>query len=662
LELPFAHKEKNLKKPKKLKIPVNPPIKIKEKNYNRGLTVEELDLEIALDFINEAKDLTSEAEESILALEDGEDPDNHLSNIFRMAHNIKGSGRAVGFTTLGDFVHVFEDVIGMIRTGDINLNPGIISLLLEGNDTVNKFLDALEDDPNGTYDTSDCEAKLSFLKENKTLPGEGQVLAASESPMTESKKEETVQAQAPTALDEGDEKMIKDFESSLESSIPEPKVGPEKKPAPPAPPKAAAPEKNVLQFQDKGDGNGGSDSKKSAKKASDEFLKVRLSKLDAIIDSLGELLIYQSMLNERRKGLSGPEFLGLNNVVDALNGITKEMQDVTINLRMLPLQNVFSKMNRIVRELVVLQGKKINFQTAGEHIELDKIIVDSLGNPLTHMIRNAIDHGIETPEERVAAGKPEEATVELSATLDAGVVRIHVKDDGRGLNRDKILQKALANGLVGENTAANLSDQEVYRFIFESGFSTKDQVTDLSGRGVGMDVVRSTIESLSGSIDINSVWGEGTHFSIQLPLSLSIVEAMLIHNDGERYIIPLSQLWETIEIDYSKIGFLNDEAMVLKVREEEIPLFSLSDTLKSRGGRKDMEESPIGIVTSVDNNKYAFAVDRIVGTQSVVVKDLGVEFSQLTGLAGSAILGDGQPGLILDLTSLISSKALRKVA
>ncbi len=587
--------------------------------------VEDLDLEIAMEFLNEAKDLTQSAEESILALESGEDATEHLSNIFRMAHNIKGSGRAVGFTKLGDFVHVFEDVIGLIRDGEIPLNSDAVSLLLEGNDTVAKYLTSLEENPTEDFDLGDIVERLEKVKATKQI---GEVTTSATAAA------DSVEPVEVTSDDAGEQENILKFNESAE--------------------KKEQSSKPVTNVEKK------SNNKKSVKH--DELLKVRLSKLDAIIDSLGELLIYQSMLNEKRKSLTAAEFLPIHGIVDALNGITKEMQDVCINLRMFPLQQTFQKMNRIVREVSTLQKKKVNFVMTGEHIELDKIIVDSLSNPLTHMIRNAIDHGIEPAEERVMLGKPEVATVELSAVLDAGIVRIQVKDDGRGLDRDKILAKAIRNGLVNPATADSLDDGDVFRFIFESGLSTKEQVSDLSGRGVGMDVVRTAIEALSGSIEISSKLGEGTTFSIKLPLSLSIIDGMLIVSEGERFIIPLSQLWETIEIDKSKIGQINEEVMVLNVRNEEIPLYSLSRILKRDNKAQLADSEKIGIITIVDGLKYAIAVDTIIGTQSVVVKDLGLEFRHLQGLSGSAILGDGQPGLILDVPALVSMKTVRKVA
>ncbi len=598
----------------------------------------EIDISIALEFICEAKELVNGAEESILQLEGADDPTEQLSAIFRMAHNLKGSGRAVGFTKLGDFVHLYEDVIGCIQSGTIPLNSDLISFLLKMNDHINKYLDFLTDNPNGEYDTSEVEAKLIKMKEEAESGGSVDV-NVEEATSVDTTEENTIDSD----IDDFADKLLEsneNQENQVDLKITEPNNS---NPVVESISTTKKVEKaNTTQVV----------------KRTDEFLRIRLSKLDAIIDSLGELLIYQSMLNETRKDLPSQEYMQLHKIVDALNGITKEMQDVTITLRMLPLQNVFAKMNRIVRELSVEQDKKINFTTTGDHVELDKIIVDSLSNPLTHMIRNAIDHGIETPEDRVKAGKTENANLELSAKLDAGVVRITIKDDGRGLSREKILAKAKEKGLLNVHES-QLSDNDVYRFIMESGFSTKEQVTDVSGRGVGMDVVRTIIESLNGNIEISSKVGEGTHFQITLPLSLSIVEAMLIISRGERFIVPLAQLTETLEIGDYKIGKVNDRANVINIRNEEIPLFNLSSTL----GHKNKEDGQqIGIVTTIDGVKYAFSVDRIVGTQSVVVKDLGIEFSNLSGLSGSAILGDGKPGLILDLPALVNKNINRKAS
>ncbi|MCB9062578.1 MAG: chemotaxis protein CheA [Halobacteriovoraceae bacterium] len=629
--------------------------------------MDDLDMSITLDFICEAKELAQGAEESILALESSEDRETQLSAIFRMAHNIKGSGRAVGFTRLGDFVHLYEDVIGAVQQGKIELNPNIINLMLQSNDVIIQYLDYLMENPDGGFDTKEIEGKLS-----QVLNG-GEAAVPAQNAATGSEEEVTPAIQE---LSEEDKALLAEFHASLEG-VPAPKEEKkteEKKEEPPLKIVQASESEKVVPVPKKetvqqpqntggGTGDNGGGKGQSQKKASDDFLRIRLSKLDAIIDSLGELLIYQSMLNEARSEFTGPRFMKLNKIVDALNGITKEMQGVTITLRMLPLQNVFSKMNRIVRELSNEQKKRINFITTGEHVELDKIIVDSLGNPLTHMIRNGIDHGIETPKERAAVGKPETATLNLEAKIEAGVVRIIIEDDGRGLNKEKILQKAIEKRMISEQSAQNLEEQDIYRFIMEPGFSTRDQVTDVSGRGVGMDVVRTIIEGLSGSIEIHSRQGEGTRFVITLPLSLSIIEAMLIMSHGERYIIPISQLTETIEIEPDHVAFINSKAMVLKIRDDEIPLFPLSEVMKCKVvDGDDSDAKKIGIVTIVDGMKYAFSVDKIIGTQSVVVKEMGPEFSELKGLSGSAILGDGQPGVIIDLPALINHRTQRDAA
>lgn len=600
--------------------------------------MEDLDFTIILDFICEAKDLAASAEKSILALEDGSDLEKHLGAIFRMAHNVKGSGRAVGFTNLGDFVHKYEDVIGMIRNKEVELNSSLINLLLETNDFITKYLDYLADGNEDQYDTEKVEKKLDSVISLKDVEQTniGKEVDMSQEVVAEAPAEaastpvETAPAEtpseAPPASDLGGGSSPPPSDGDDNSGF----AGMFDKP-----------KKNIL------------------KKSGDEIFKVKLSKLDAIIDSLGELLIYQSMLNESRKHLKQSEFESIHSIVDALNGITKEMQDLTITLRMLPLLNVFQKMNRIVRELSLDQKKEIKFITEGEHVELDKLIVDSLSNPLTHMIRNAIDHGIETPEQREENNKPRQATLCLRAQFDAGVVKIVVEDDGRGLDREKIIKKAMERGILNV-PPSQLSDQEVYRFIMESGFSTREQVTDLSGRGVGMDVVRETIEGLNGKIEINSEAGKGTKFTITLPLSLSIIEGMIIMSQDEKYIVPLAQMAETIEVDPTKVGMVNTKAMVLRMRKDEIPLFSLNDVLNGRNKSPDVTGEDVGIVTIVDGMKYAFIVDRILGPQSVVIKELGLEFKHITGLAGSAILGDGQPGLILDLSALISKVIQRR--
>lgn len=387
--------------------------------------------------------------------------------------------------------------------------------------------------------------------------------------------------------------------------------------------------------------------KENAKIHLRDTLKVDAERLDQLIDTVGELVIAESMVSQSLATVSGLQEQKRHQ--NNLSKITRELQEICMSLRMVPVRPTFQKMARVVHDLAHKEGKKVRFITAGEDTELDKTVVDQVGDPLLHMVRNAVDHGIEgTPEERVAAGKPAEATIELRAFHQGGSIFIEIRDDGRGLDRDAIFDKAFAQGLITDEK--ELSERDLYMLIFEPGFSTRQQATDISGRGVGMDVVKRNIQGLRGRVDVQTEKGVGTTFTIKLPLTLAIIEGMLVRVGEERYAIPTVSIMRTVTLDDDRVFSALDRGQMLKLDEEVLPLFDLRDLFMI--GADGGAASKLAIILENESERFAVKVDELLGQEQIVLKSLGSVMQGIPGLAGGAIMPDGQVGLIVDVAGL----------
>jgi two-component system chemotaxis sensor kinase CheA len=391
---------------------------------------------------------------------------------------------------------------------------------------------------------------------------------------------------------------------------------------------------------------------KSANKGDDEGIRVGLKKLDELLNIVGELVVNQSMMTQHRVG----ETLNTQHSKQTLSYLDKlvnEIQHVSLSLRMLPLKPTFQKMRRIVRDVSSSLDRDVEFIAEGEEVELDKTIIDQIVDPLTHMVRNAVDHGIENKEERLASGKNPQAKVWLKAIQQEDRIAIIIKDDGKGLDRNKLLKKAIEKGIVKEG--AEMQDSEIYNLIFAAGFSTKEVVTDFSGRGVGMDVVRKAIEDLKGNVQIKTELGKGTEFIISLPLSLSIISGMVISVDARKYVVPVTQLVETIEYRKLNIESTQGKGRMVYLRGEVMPVMSLSHILHSTRVKTDADtKQKLGLVAISNGKKVSFEIDEILGQQQIVLKKLGSEIQGVPGLVAGAILANGEPGMVISLYDFIS--------
>ena len=379
---------------------------------------------------------------------------------------------------------------------------------------------------------------------------------------------------------------------------------------------------------------------------SSETVRLDRYRLDKMINQIGELVIGTSMV-EQDWSRFHPDMESAALV--QLGKIVRDLQEMSLSLRMVPIAASFQKMTRIVRDLSHRLGKQIHLETEGEDTELDKTVIDQIGDPLLHMVRNSVDHGIELPEERIAAGKSPEGTICLKAYHQGGNFIIEIQDDGKGLDRDRILRKAIERGIVSEHD--NLSDEDIYGLIFSAGFSTAEQVTDVSGRGVGMDVVRRNVEALQGSISIRSQKGKGCRMIVRLPLTLAILDGLLVRVANDSYVIPLLSVVESINQKDRDIKSVLSKGEVITLRGEIVPLLRLDRILNLRQSH-DHTESNLLVIVEDQGRKYSLAVDELLGQQQVVIKNLEANFQKVPGVAGATILGDGRVALILDINGI----------
>ncbi len=385
-------------------------------------------------------------------------------------------------------------------------------------------------------------------------------------------------------------------------------------------------------------------------------IRVGIEKIDALLNLVGELVITQSMLKRVGDEISETINENLEIGLNALETNARELQEVAMNMRMLPINNTFARFPRMVHDLCKQLDKKVNLEISGEHTELDKTVLEKVGDPLVHLVRNALDHGIETPDIRLENGKPETGTMKLSAAHEAGNIVITISDDGAGINPEKVLAKARERGIVAEDE--NLTVEEINYLIFRAGFSTADVVSDVSGRGVGMDVVRRNIKDLGGRVEVESKFGFGSTFKIRLPLTMAILDGQLVRVGNQTYIVPLLNIVESVLIDMNKVNAIGNKTAVYQLRDQNIPIIRVGEVLDSTlMQRKDPLadlENKILVTVDLGNEIVGLQVDELLDQQQVVIKSLETNYQQLDGLAGATILGDGQVALIVDIPGLVN--------
>ncbi len=585
--------------------------------------MDDFEKELKVGFLAEAKQAATDVEQCFLDLESNPEDVENLNKIFRLAHNLKGSSKAVGFNELGEFTHEFESFILKIKNKEIAPSAEVINLLLQANDHVALILEALSEDLEATVESNGLMDQMKNYS-----PGGNQVTAA---PVVEELETLTeVPAVEERANLPDSELSVQEYEqAALEfNTLPEVPSPMATAPLPEFVTEAPAEKKA-----------------KSPAAVVDDTLRVSLQKVESLINFVGEMVILQSGLKEQAMVLDSPV---LKRIVQHLNKVSKEIQETSMGLRMVPIKPVFQKMQRIVRDTSQALQKDVGIQLIGEETDIDKTILEKISDPLVHLVRNSVDHGIEDAGLRKSTHKPEKGQVQLKAYHQSGKLIIEVTDDGKGLDAEKLKKKAIEKGILASE--ARLTEAEAFNLIFAPGFSTKEQVTDVSGRGVGMDVVKTNIHELGGEVQIASELGKGSTFRIILPLTLAIVDAMILSYSGEKFVIPVNQVYETVKPDLTNIrhSALGD---LLLLREENLPLYRLGDFFGIENSNS--ATSMIAVVVRTGPKPFAFMVDDILGQSQVVVKQLGAELQGILGISGSTILSDGKPALILEASDLL---------
>ncbi|WEJ72443.1 chemotaxis protein CheA [Pseudomonas sp. PSE14] len=567
-----------------------------------------------------------------------------LNGIFRAAHSIKGSSGMFGFDDLTAVTHELETLLDRIRCGQTALRAEMIGVFLEARDVLQRLLDAHRDqcpDPSVPVQAT-VERLRAWLAEPSSAPTDGGFGLFDDAPGT------------PEASAIGDDAFgFFDDAPGTPSTTPAPSEdfgffddapgspsAANEAPAAPAPTPvpAPAPAKPVAATR--------ADSRSEGESSS---IRVSVEKIDSLINLVGELVITQAMLSQLSEDLDPSHYERLQQALAQLEHNTRDLQESVMSIRMLPISFIFSRFPRLVHDTSARLGKQVELILQGEHTELDKSVIEKLSDPLTHIVRNSIDHGIETPAERLAAGKPAQGSVKLAASHQGGSVVVEISDDGRGLSRERILAKAREKGMAVQDS---MTDAEVWQLIFMPGFSTAETVTELSGRGVGMDVVRRNIQAMGGRIEIDSAPGMGTRLCIRLPLTLAILDGLIVAVEKVNYVIPLTYIVESLQARADDVrGMAGDEAAVIRVRGEYLPLFSLHELLHIDATPLPPEQAIVVILES-EGKSFALQVDELVGQQQVVIKSLEQNFRRIDGIAGATIMGDGSVALILDVDAL----------
>lgn len=653
-------------------------------------------------------------EAELLNLVPGEEDLETINTIFRAAHSIKGGSGTFGFSAVADFTHVLETLLDQIREGSRDLTAEHVNLLLKSVDCLRALLRTLQAEQQPDLTEAD-ELRIKFeeilgMRAASKAPEPTQEAVSESSFNTyqidfkphhhlfKTGNEPLYMISELAELGELETQAFQDDVPDITNLAPEDcflswrfflttdkeqscieeifewveddadititlcgglfgdeevaaveTVAEEAAPAQEAEPAAVKPITDTKKP---------APVKATTANAESTSIRVGIDKVDSLINMVGELVITQAMLSQLgEQEITEATIASLQEGLAQLAHNTRDLQENVMRIRMLPISFVFSRFPRLVRDISQKLDKQVELKLLGEQTELDKTVMEKLSDPMVHLVRNSLDHGLETVDKRVAAGKDPVGTVTLNAFHQGGNIVIEIMDDGQGLNTTKIREKAIKNGLISETD--ELSDNEINELIFLPGFSTADQVSDLSGRGVGMDVVRRNIEALSGSVEVASAPGVGSTFTIRLPLTLAILDGQLVQIAEHTYIIPLISIIESLQIDISKVSRVGKDLDVLRLRDEYIPILRLYNIFNHKGAIETLDKTLLVVVES-DNQKVGLLVDDLLSQQQVVIKSLEANYQKVDGVSGATILGDGRVSLIVDISGLIKLSGLRK--
>jgi len=664
--------------------------------------------EIRQIFETECSDGLDVIEAGLLALEGGDDNLDTVNDIFRGAHSIKGGAATFGYTNIAEFTHVMETLLDKVRSEELAVSPPLVKIFLQAVDCLRSMVETMD---GGDYDIerteeiktelsswldkvpSSDETDLEAGAEAVNLPAEFHAMAwdisfvpASSFLLSGNQPQHIFRALAelgevvvtpntsamPEMSEFNPEEMYLSWDIELIADVDKKQIL-EEFDWVETECKVEVTEREVTpvdsenqRIADRRAMGGGTDRRQGSRRGGKKdagSIRVDIEKIDALLNLVGEMVINQSMLNNQFNSRNHSEDGGstkqvgvtasaeLDQSLSLLERTTRELQEAVMKIRMLPVSTTFNRYPRLVYDLSSKLGKNVELKITGENTELDKTVLEKIGDPLLHLIRNSLDHGIENPEERVAAGKEEIGTIHLSASHEGGSVVIRVTDDGAGLNTEKILKKAIEKGLVEVDERP--SEQQINDLVFHAGFSTADVVTDVSGRGVGMDVVRNNIEDIGGRVEVHSERGKGSTFQITLPLTLAILDGQLIQVGSEVYVIPLLSIVETVQVDLERINVISGSETIYRLRGEVIPVVDMRTLYKipELDSLGSYENKQLVIIES-ERRRIGLVVDALLDQHQVVIKSLETNYVKISGILGATILGDGTVSLIVDVTTL----------
>ena len=617
--------------------------------------------EILEDFLVEAFELIEQIDHDLVELESNPEDLELLNRIFRVAHTVKGSSSFLNFDVLTKLTHHMEDVLNKARHGELKITPDIMDVVLESVDMMKALLRSIRERGNDTdagVSISDICHRLTAINEGRD-PNADENRQAQPQEETQSKSQEDSQPEPESTMDQEPEvdvnslsdaeveaeieRLLKVRKAEDQARKDKQKQNSQESAATQEPaPKVQAPKTSKEQTTPA----------HSNASAVEQTIRVEVKRLDNLMNLIGELVLGKNRLlkiyDDVEERYEGEKFLEeLNQVVSQLSLVTTDIQLAVMKTRMLPIAKVFNKFPRMVRDLSRELGKQIDLEISGEETELDKSIVEEIGDPLVHIIRNSCDHGVEDPKDRLAAGKPEKGIIQLKAYNEGNHIVVEIVDDGKGIDALAVKMKALERGIITEREVDSMSDKEAFSLIFKPGFSMAKQVTNVSGRGVGMDVVKTNIEKLNGIIDIDSEVGKGTIIKLKIPLTLAIIQSLLVGSQEEFYAIPLASVKETVRVPVDNIYTIEGKN-VLRLRDEVLSLVRLSDLFGVKQVFESGDQTYV-VVINVADSKLGIIVDSLIGQEEIVIKSLGNYLQNIRGIAGGTIRGDGKVTLIVDV-------------
>ncbi|MBI9073624.1 MAG: chemotaxis protein CheA [Melioribacteraceae bacterium] len=570
--------------------------------------------EIFISFLVETKEILERLDLDLVELENRPQDADLLNQIFRAFHTVKGTAGFLGLLRLQKLTHVAEDILNKLRKGEMVINDFIMDAILNAYDGMKDLVAVIEENKNENFDTSSIITQLE-----EALAGKTELDAPAKTEASEVSSDEE---------DEIDEEET--LEQPVVESVPIPQ------------PKKA--EKSGAAVQ-------------ATAKKGENTIRVDVDRLDDLLNLVSELVLGRNMLSQINLEAS-MQYEGTRLVRDLgetsrhIDRMTTELHLAVMKTRMIKIGKVFNRFPRVVRDLSKDAGKKIKLEIKGEHTELDKTLIEEINDPLVHLVRNSADHGIEMPEDRKKLGKPETGTITLAAEHEGNNIIITIEDDGKGMDPEMLKEKAVSKGLLTKEKAAELSKKDAFNLIFAPGFSTAAKVTNVSGRGVGMDVVKTNVTKLRGIINIDSEVGVGTKIIIKLPLTLAIIQGLLVKIAEESIVIPLSSVVEVVHIPKEQIYHVNKNE-VIKLRDGILPLVNINELLYSKGSVGEGDWQYI-VVVGIAEKKYGIKVDSLIGQNEAVIKSLGNYLGEIEGIAGSTIMGDGKVVMIADIAELVN--------